>query len=108
MSSEQLVVVATAKAQAGQERELKRRLHEVAAASWDEPGVLTYAVHDVADKPGEFLMVEVYASREAFDAHLETSHVKGLIADLEHLVEGELAVHQATAVDFSAGPKGTL
>ena len=54
------------------------------------------------------MMVEVYASQAAFDAHLETEHVKALIADLGSLVEGELAVHQGRATDFSHGSKGSL
>ena len=108
MTQEHLVVVAIATAQAGKEAELKSRLEGVATASWDEPGVVTYAVHDLRDHPGSFMMVEVYASQAAFDAHLETAHVKALIADLGSLVEGELVVHQGTATDFSAGPKGAL
>ena len=108
MTQEHLVVVAIATAQAGQEAELKSRLEGVATASWDEPGVVTYAVHDLRDHPGSFMMVEVYASQAAFDAHLETAHVKALIADLGSLVEGELVVHQGTATDFSAGSKGAL
>ena len=108
MTQEHLVVVAIATAQAGQEAELKSRLEGVATASWDEPGVVSYAVHDLRDNPGSFMMVEVYASQTAFDAHLETAHVKALIADLGSLVEGELVVHQGTATDFSHGPKGVL
>ena len=108
MSSNHLVVLATARAQVGQEDELKSRLEGVAKASWEEPGVVKYAVHDLAVKPGEFIMGEVYASREAFDAHLETKHVKRLIADLGDLVDRELVVHQGTTASFSAGPKGAL
>ena len=108
MTQEHLVVVAIATAQAGKEAELNSRLEGVATASWDEPGVVTYAVHDLRDHPGSFMMVEVYASQAAFDAHLETAHVKALIADLGSLVEGELVVHQGTASDFSAGSKGAL
>ena len=108
MTQEHLVVVAIATAQAGKEAELKSRLEGVATASWDEPGVVTYAVHDLRDHPGSFMMVEVYSSQAAFDAHLETAHVKALIADLGSLVEGELVVHQGTATDFSAGSKGAL
>ena len=108
MTQEHLVVVAIATAQAGKEAELKSRLEGVATASWDEPGVVTYAVHDLRDHPGSFMMVEVYASQAAIDAHLETAHVKALIADLGSLVEGELVVHQGTATDFSAGSKGAL
>lgn len=108
MTQKHLVVVAIATAQAGKESELKSRLEGVAVASWDEPGVVTYAVHDLVDQPGSFMMVEVYASQAAFDAHLETEHVKALIADLGSLVEGELVVHQGVATDFSAGTKGSL
>ena len=108
MTTEHLIVVAIATAQAGREAELKSRLEGVATASWDEPGVVSYAVHDLRDAPGSFMMVEVYASQKAFDAHLETPHVTALIADLGFLVEGELVVHQGVATDFSHGPKGVL
>ena len=108
MSNEHLVVVAIATAKAGQEAVLKERLEGVARDSWAEPGVVFYAVHDLVDRPGEFMMVEVYADRAAFDAHLDTSHVKALIADLDTLVEGELVVHQGPAADFSSGQKGSL
>ena len=108
MTTEHLVVVAIATAQSGKEAELKSRLDGVATASWDEPGVVTYAVHDILGQPGSFMMVEVYASQAALDAHLETEHVKALIADLGSLVEGELAVHQGRATDFSHGSKGSL
>lgn len=102
------VVVAVAKAKAGHENELKSRIEGVAKASWEEPGVISYAVHDVQDQPGSFMMVEVYASDQAFQDHLETEHVKALIADLPGMVEGELLVYQGKASGFSAGPKGSL
>ncbi len=54
------------------------------------------------------MMVEVYASDQAFDDHLATDHVKALIADLSDLVEGELIVYQGQASAFSAGAKGAL
>jgi quinol monooxygenase YgiN len=108
MSNQQRIVTAVATAKAGQEAELKSRLEGVATASWDEPGVVTYAVHDVIDAPGQFMMVEVYANDQAFDDHLATDHVKALIADLPTLVEGDLVVYQGKASAFSAGPKGAL
>lgn len=108
MAQEHLVVVAVAKAQSGKEEELGSRLEDVARASWLEPGVVSYAVHDLVDSSGEFMMVEVYQNRAAFDAHLGTDHVKALIADLGSLVEGDLVVHQGTASAFSEGQKGVL
>jgi len=108
MSAHHRVVVAVATAKAGMEAELGSRLRGVEEASWAEPGVVTYAVHDIIDQPGQFMMVEVYASDQAFDDHLATDHVKALIADLSSLVEGELVVFQGKASAFSAGPKGQV
>lgn len=108
MAHEHYVVVAVAKAQAGKEEALSHRLEGVARASWEEPGVVSYAVHDLVDSSGEFMMVEVYQDRVAFDAHLETDHVKALLADLGSLVDGDLVVYQANASLFSEGKKGVL
>lgn len=108
MSTHHRVVVAVATAKAGMEAELGSRLRGVAEASWEEPGVVTYAVHDIVDQPGQFMMVEVYASDQAFDDHLATAHVVALIADMPSLAEGELAVFQGKASAFSTGPKGQV
>ena len=108
MASSHRVVVAVAVAQSGKEDELGSRIRHVAEQSWLEPGVVSYAVHNVADQPGHYMMVEVYASDEAFQDHLDTDHVKQLIADLPHLIDGELTVYQGHATDYAIGPKGIL
>ena len=108
MGTKQVVLVAVARPQKGQESELKSRLEGVARASWEEPGVVTYAVHDLVDTLGGLMLVEVYEDQAAFDSHLETSHVKAFLADVGSLVEGELVVYEATAAPFSEGPKGVL
>jgi quinol monooxygenase YgiN len=108
MSNEKLVVVAIATAKTGQEAELKSRLEGVAKASWTEPGVVTYAVHDMVEASNQFMMVEVYASDAAFQSHLETDHVRALIADLPLLVQGDLIVYQGRASSFSNGSKSAL
>ena len=48
-------------------------LENAAASLRDEPGCLTF---DVCEDPagGEFFLYELYASREAFAAHLKTQH----------------------------------
>lgn len=102
------VVVAVAKAKAGHENELRSRIEGVAKASWEEPGVISYSVHDVQDEPGSYMMVEVYASDQAFQDHLDTEHVKALIADMPGMIEGELLVYQGKASSFASGPKGSL
>jgi quinol monooxygenase YgiN len=108
MSHNHRVVVALAVAKLGQEEQLKVRLEEVAQASWQEPGVITYAVHDVIDQPGQFMMVEVYASDQAFDDHVATDHVQDLIAELPDLIEGDLIIYHGRSSSFSQGPQGAL
>jgi quinol monooxygenase YgiN len=101
-------IVAVATAQAGKEAELKRRIEGVARASWDEPGVLTYAVHELEDQPGRFMMVEVYKSDAAFQSHLDSDHVTAFIADWPDLVTHDLEVFEGKAASFAEGEKGLL
>lgn len=108
MENKQLVLVAIARPQKGKESEVKTRLEGVARASWEEPGVVTYAVHDLVDTRGGLMLVEVYQNQAAFDSHLETAHVRAFLADAGSLLEGELVVYEATAAPFSEGPKGVL
>ena len=92
MENKQLVLVAIARPQKGKESEVKTRLEGVARASWEEPGVVTYAVHDLVDTRGGLMLVEVYQNQAAFDSHLETAHVRAFLADAGSLLEGELVV----------------
>lgn len=108
VSKKQPVLVVIAQPQAGKESELKSRLEGVARASWEEAGVVTYAVHDLVDSLGGLMLVEVYENQAAFDSHLETRHVKEFLADVGSLVDGELVIYEATAAPFSEGPKGLV
>lgn len=108
MDTKQVVLGAIARPQAGKESELKSRLKGVARASWDEPGVISYAVHDMGGSSGDLMLVEVYQDQAAFDAHPETNHVKAFLADVASLVEGELTIFQARPASFSEGQKGLL
>jgi quinol monooxygenase YgiN len=108
MSKNQKTIVAIATAQPGKEAELKARIEGVARASWEEPGVITYAVHDLLGSPGQFMLVEVYASDAAFEAHLATAHVTAFIADWPDLVQRDLDVFEGRAADFATGEKGLL
>jgi len=104
----QHVVVAKATPKAGAAAQLRSVLENGATASWEEPGVIAYAVHDVKDEPGSLLLVEVYASEDAFQAHLETDHVKHVLSVLPDLLEGELLVLQGTPAGFAENSKAQL
>lgn len=53
-----------------------------------EPGTLVYAVHRVGDAPLSRVFYELYASREAFDAHEEQAHTKHFLAEREQYLTG--------------------
>jgi quinol monooxygenase YgiN len=62
----------------------------------DEPGCLQFDINVVETSPGaRVVFYEVYRSREAFDAHLETPHLTAFRESLT-LVDRELPVRFLT------------
>jgi quinol monooxygenase YgiN len=58
-----------------------------------EPGTLVYACHRVQGAPRQRIFYELYADKEAFDAHEAQEHTRHFLAAREALLE-------ATEVDF--------
>lgn len=58
----------------------------------DEPGCLQFDVSCDGDSPNMVVFYEVYQSREAFNAHLETPHLARFKAAFPALIEAELPV----------------
>ena len=65
----------------------------------EEPGTLIYAVHRVKDAPLSRVFYELYASREAFDAHEQQEHTKRFLAEREQYLTG-------ARVEFLEPPTG--
>jgi quinol monooxygenase YgiN len=95
------VVIAVLHAKPGSENQLMELIHKTADQSWKEEGVKYYAVHQVSEKPSSFLHVEVYKSKAAYYTHLETSHVKEIIAKVGDLVSEPVLVIESNSL-FSA------
>lgn len=103
-----MIVTAIFKAKPGKEEELRGELHAGATASWQEPGVRSYNVHEVIDQPGTFMNIEVYVDTAAFDSHLETPHVKAFIGKLNDLLAEELTVYQGLPLFGGENSKAAL
>ncbi len=58
----------------------------------NEPGNVTFASHTLVDQPRKFFVYEVYADRDAFDAHLNASHGEVFNAALNDLIEEEHSI----------------
>ena len=62
-------------------------LHANAQASRDEPGIRFFEVMRSDDDPDVALVVERYASADAYEAHRQTEHFKAWSAAKVELVE---------------------
>ena len=70
-----LDVVAVIEAKPGSEGEVKAALQELASATRDEDGCISYDLKVAADKPTTFLTVEKWRSAEDLDSHMNSAHI---------------------------------
>lgn len=103
-----MVVTAIFKAKPGKESALRDELHAGARASWQEPGVKGYFVHEIVEQPGSFMNVEIYIDDAAFKSHLNTPHVKSFIEKLDALLIEPLTVYQGVALFEGEDSKAAL
>ena len=80
----ELQVIARYTLAAGNEEEVLSLLPQVVEASRAEPGNVSYAVYRGLDDDRQVILLERYASRDAFEAHRESPHFKDLV--LERIV----------------------
>ncbi|HEY2765279.1 MAG TPA: antibiotic biosynthesis monooxygenase [Pseudonocardiaceae bacterium] len=64
-----------------------------------EPGTVVYAVHPVENAPLSRMFYELYASREAFEAHESQPHTRRFLGDREQYLRD-------TRVEFLGSPVG--
>jgi quinol monooxygenase YgiN len=92
----EVVVVGSFTAREGREAEAAEAWRALVAPTHAEEGCVLYALHQGADDPRRLAFIERWSSREALDAHLESSHVQAGLAQLEELFEGgEIVVYDA-------------
>lgn len=103
-----MIVTAIFEAKSGKSDELRKQLHNGATASWQETGVKSYAVHELIDRPGVFMNIEVYENEAAFKSHLETAHVKSFLAMLDDLLANPLTVYQGRALFSGENLKSSI
>lgn len=88
-ASERIVVIARAKAQGGQEDELRVELEALLGPTRAEKLCVQYDLHESVDSPGEYLFYEIWESKAALDEHLERPHMTAFFAKAPDLLEGE-------------------
>jgi quinol monooxygenase YgiN len=85
MASTRVKVMAVITARDGKEHELEQLLRSMTGPSRAEPGNLHYNLWRARERPGEFVIDEMYADTEAAAAHRTSPHYQrylGRISDL--------------------------
>ena len=72
----EVVVVAVATCKDGEGERMRAVMSEVAAASNEEEGCLSYVIHADKNDPSRLVVVERWASQDALDHHLTLPHVQ--------------------------------
>jgi quinol monooxygenase YgiN len=75
----ELQVIARYTLAPGNEDEVLALLPQLAAATRAEPGNLGFEIYRGTEDPNAVILLERYASREAFAAHRESAHFKELV-----------------------------
>jgi quinol monooxygenase YgiN len=82
----EICVIARAKAKTGKEKDLETALRQVVGPTRKESGCTSYVLQQGWDDPAFFQVNEIWQSREAWEAHLQTPHIKTLFSKVPELV----------------------
>ncbi|EMI19980.1 antibiotic biosynthesis monooxygenase [Rhodopirellula maiorica SM1] len=92
-----LTIVANIKANADKVDLVKSELLKLIDPTVAEPGCVQYDLHQDNDDPAHFLFYENWESRELWQMHSNSNHVKALAAATEDAIE-ELSIYEMTKV----------
>lgn len=96
--SEQLTIIARARAKAGQESRLRQELQRLLAPTRAEAGCIGYDLHQSLSDPALFVFYENWASQAALDAHFQTPYLQAVLKLVPELLDGPFDITKWTIV----------
>ncbi|MEZ4525661.1 MAG: putative quinol monooxygenase [Desulfobacterales bacterium] len=81
-----IAVVATLKAKAGKEAELRKELLALISPTRQEPGCLRYDLHEELEHPEVFVFYEQWKSPGHLEEHLTRPHMEAFRAKMDDLL----------------------
>ncbi len=84
-ASDQLIIIAEARAKAGHADALRTALLTMIEPSRAEAGCVQYTLHEDHAEPGHFYFYEIWKDAAAFEFHTQTTHFKAFgpkVADI--------------------------
>ena len=103
----EVVVVGSFVAREGKEDEARAAFEALVAPTHAEDGCILYALHQGNDDPQRLAFIERWESKELLGAHLESDHVKAVLAVADDLFSSaDITVYDA--VPGGEEKKGSL
>ena len=87
-SSHHVTVLWEARARPGRETEMKEFMTAAVTPSRYDAGNIDYEAHEVEGKPGTFIILERWETREALESHLQAPRMRQLVPQLLELMDG--------------------
>ncbi len=87
-----VAVVATLRAKAGKEAELRKELLVLIPPTLQEPGCLRYDLHQELEHPEVFVFYEQWQSPAHLEAHLSRPHMEAFKAKMDMLLSEMLDI----------------
>lgn len=84
-----IVITATFKAIAGQEKALEEVLKSIIPDVQNEVGTVQYTIHRSTADPSQFLFYEMYKDQDALTFHSTTPYFKAFGGKMKGLLEGK-------------------
>jgi quinol monooxygenase YgiN len=78
-------MIAILEARPGKADEFRGRIIELVREVRKEPGCIAFVPYEAHDTKGRFYLYEVYTDAAAFEAHLETDHVRNFVGSIPSL-----------------------
>ena len=83
-----VAVVVEEKVKEGQTEAFVEYMREMIALTKEEDGCIAYDLYEAIDGSGKVVMVEIWASKEALDKHMQSEHFKNFIPGGEIYKDG--------------------
>jgi quinol monooxygenase YgiN len=91
-------VFANVTAAPGHADKLRGVLTTLVTATKEEPGVISYILHEDIKTPGNFYVFEVYKDQAAVDAHMASPHLAAAFAAAGPLIAGAPSIVPTVAI----------
>jgi quinol monooxygenase YgiN len=90
-NTKEIHLIASMIAVPGKESELREVLRGLIGPTRNEPGCRRYQMYE-SEQKGRYFADEIWESREALDAHLQSAHFKRAAAAFPELLQGALGI----------------